>query len=91
MREIPADVMAAAKECAGNMQGSLDSRDVAVIARAIMAATDAERERCARVAEAETLTGTIPDGMTIETILLQAAFVTETAESIAAAIRQPPK
>lgn len=59
--EIPADVMKAATECAGNMQGSLDGPDIAVIASAIVA----ERERCAKVAEelrADLIAGRIRGG-----------------------------
>lgn len=62
--------------------------DTLYIARALMAAKAEEREACALVAEAETLTGTPPAWADPMQIAVVAGTVTATAKSIAAAIRE---
>lgn len=87
--DIPQDVWDKAMAVAAEMEvhAALSTTTAAkgqVIARAIMA----EREACARQAEAEQLNGDIPAGTTVRDVKIMIAMVEETAKSIAAAIRQ---
>jgi hypothetical protein len=86
--EIPEDVMKAAEAVtdaiyAAGQDTWLAAGTTDIIARAILA----ERERCAKIAEAEELTGAPPEHFTELQIALAVATVRATASSIASAIR----
>ncbi len=58
-----------------------------VAAEAVNEAVLAERERCAKIADSEKLTGSIPDEWTVRETLLVNQAVQATASSIASRIR----